>query len=257
MLLEHRTTGERICFSIDKVSRSKWRLEKSLRALERYALAEGLSVYFVTLTLRSEDVWICNKDLNKFFTFVRTRFKRLDVKILYSWVVELQRRRYVSSGIAALHWHIAICAPDGSFPNVAKVGSGIQVMEEGLVVKFADLEKGWGHGFVFSCRARVSLAAYLSKYFTKDYGSLEGYNSQWRRLRRFGSSMLGIYGLPAWAFEEVSALIEGLEDWAIRRRNGVIELFYKIAGEWADEVVELRSPWRVLFSEPLVVRSSY
>ena len=218
--------------------------------MDRIALERGLTVYFLTLTLRSDDVDKCNRDLNKFLTWLRTRFRRSSKEFYYVWVVELQRKRYTKTGVAALHWHFAIIAPAGALPNVVETwndGSPKNVID-GDVITFAELGKFWGYGFVWSVVARANLVRYLRKYFLKDYESLEGYNSDWGKLRRFGASQTGHYKFPAWAFDKVNEKISQGFDLHFRKVRGwIVMLGRDVETKKLIEVDRFKGDWQFQF----------
>jgi hypothetical protein len=225
----------------------------------------GFQVYFLTLTLSDENLSTVNRDLNKFVTFLRTRFKRAGVQFWYTWVVELQKRRYKKSGKAALHWHFAIVCPVGSLPDVCfrqKIKPHYLLKQDGAVVSQADLFARWGKGQVFCMKAYSNkVYGYLSKYFTKEYEKLEGYNLTWSSLRRWGSSQLTYYRFPEWGFDEVMKAAESepsiLDMW-IKKEGARINVYCQEKFAWSDgsehtrfvRVRSFRSPWERAFDPP-------
>jgi hypothetical protein len=186
------------------------------------------------------------------------------LKWFYLWVVELQKKRYYKSGVKALHWHFAIICPDGVLPNVRfnqKSKRKYEVLEQGTLVTTKELYAGWGYGQVFCMRGwSKGVYAYLSKYFTKDYGSLPDYNPEWSKLRRFGSSQVSYFRFPKWAYEAVqekATLDESYLDFVIRKEGARVNFYgyetYKgFGGEERTREVRvdsIRSPWALLIEE--------
>lgn len=214
-------TGEQFTFDCDPASRSLYKFKRAATGLSRLCSAHGLVIYFLTLTLRGEDVNTQNKDLNKFFNWLRNRFSRRHVEMWYLWVVELQKKRYARTGVPALHWHIAIAVPEDALPHVGwddNTGE-LVTLSGGYLVSFAELEKFWGRGFVWCQVSKSNVFNYLKKYLVKDYGAFADYNPAWSNLRRFGSSQLKLYASPAWVFENVKHLADD-KRWRVKRRAG-------------------------------------
>ncbi len=250
LLLEHAETGEQIQIAVTPDGRSKYRFKCAASGLDRLASEKRLSVYFLTLTLRDEEIETANEDLNKFLTWMRTRFKRAGLPFYYLWTVELQRQRYVQTGQAYLHWHIAMAVPAYAMPNIVEKSERGRPtkIEEGGIVSFADLETFWGKGFVWSELAKSkSVYAYLSKYFLKAFARLGEFNPTWVNLRRFGSSQFGYYAFAKWAFEQVKNFIsEGADLWFRKVRGGIRVLGKDRETGELEEVAFFKSPWRLI-----------
>lgn len=263
MKIRNDVTGKEFVFSDDPASRSGYTFKLICKALDRVSSAFHLQIYFLTLTLRDDSVDAVNRDLNKFITFLRTRFKRSDSKWYYVWVVELQKKRYRKSGVKALHWHFAIVCPDGALPDVGfrqNMRPHYLVKEQGKVITSSDLFDRWGLGQVFCMRAYSrGVYGYLSKYFTKEYDKLPDYNSAWLSLRRFGSSQFGFYRFPQWALDGVQGRARSDSaylDLAIKREGARVNFYGRelepslvIGGteirRWI-RVDSIRSPWKVV-----------
>ncbi len=253
MKIKNRVTGDVIDLPDDPGARSLYLFKLACKALDRLAHVFDLHLYFLTITLSGNNVDKLNKDLNKFLNFMRARFKRAGLVWFYVWVVELQKKRFYRSGVKALHWHFAIICRNSALPHVLfnqNARRKYLVLEEGTVVTTRELFKAWGYGQVF-CKQGWSRGVYdyLSKYFTKDYDSLEGYNPEWSKLRRFGSSQLGYYKLPLWAYERVNQLYEErplLRRCVVRRQAGRICFYrHEEPGEYVLEYSEA-SPWELV-----------
>jgi hypothetical protein len=213
-ILRNRVTGASFRVGLDKRSRSLGRFRLSCKGFDRYCKENGLSVYFLTLTLRDESIETANKDLNRFLSWLRGRYKKHNLPVRYVWAVELQKRRYYARGVAALHWHIAVGAIDGSLPNIIeKTPRGKpSLYSDGSVITLDDLSKYWGKGFVWSVEAWSQVWFYLSKYFAKDDVTLADYNSSWDRLRRFGASQFGYLGFADWGYVKIKEYLDA-ERW--------------------------------------------
>ena len=261
MRIVNSTSGDVVEIDSSPGARSLYRFKRVCKGLDRLTSLFGLQVYFLTLTLSDENLNTVNSDLNKFLDWLRVRFKRADAKFYYVWAVELQKRRYRKYGKAALHWHFAIVCRRGALPDVefrqnARIKYHIKA--DGDVVTAADLFERWGRGQVFCMMAySQKVYGYLSKYFTKEYEKLDGYNPEWAKLRRFGSSQLGKFAYPQWAFDGVEEKIEDCPELAemyLRRVGSKVGFFAKesylsLSGRVRSRFVpvqEIRSPWRVL-----------
>jgi hypothetical protein len=281
MLLRNKHTGEMVKVDTSAKGKSGYRFRQACKGLDRWAEANGCKVYFLTLTLRSEDAETVNKDLNKFLNFLRARFRRAkDVEQIavadseggesvcttssgglpmrYVWVVELQKKRYTRTGVLALHWHFAIACPAGALPDVefrADRRVKYVVKEEGTVVTSRELWERWGRGQVLCMRTRCEgVYGYLGKYMAKDYGSLAGYKAEWVNLRRFGASRLSENAYPRWAYEVVTEKGVEYDEFLWRRRvGGKVQWYGKedrlivngVRYEAMVPLVAIRSPWHV------------
>jgi hypothetical protein len=245
LLLRHGETGQCFSFSDDVVSRSLYRFRRVCTGLERTAREFGLSVYFLTLTLRGDEVASLNSSLDDFLSFLRMRFKRAGERLYFVWVVELQKKRYYKSGVLALHWHFVILAPHGSLPDVKFTQHSTRhyrVVSEGSIVDSSDLFKRWGHGQVLCGYAWSGVRNYLEKYFTKEYEGFRGYKPEWFKLRRFGHSRLGYRGFPEWAYQKVACLsAEGVpvDSLYIERVGAEVRVSggVDVPGGWDKEIV--------------------
>lgn len=258
MKYRNSVTGEEFETPDDPASRSLYLFKRACIGIDRLAREFGLQLYFVSLTLRGENVDKLNSDLNKFLNFVRARFRRSRLMWFYLWVVELQKKRYYESGVKALHWHIAGICEDGALPNVrfnSTARRKYQVLREGSLITTKELYKGWGYGQVLCKEAWSSgVYDYLSKYFTKDYASLPDYNPEWAKLRRFGCSQMGYYRFPRWAFDTVKEKIlldPSFADFAIKKEGARVNFYgYEMVKNWEGKekrklavVDSIKSPW--------------
>jgi hypothetical protein len=262
--VRNNLTGQLLPFSAGCNSKSEYRFQLVCRGMDRLALEYGLVCYFLTITLRNEDREVVNRDLNKFLSFLRARFKKAGLPWYYTWVVGLQKRRYYKSGVKALHWHFAIICAEGALPDVAFVPDArkkYQLKTDGSVVRNADLVKGWGHGQVLCKRAYTGISGYLGKYLGKDYERLDGYKPEWGNLRRFGASQLGYHGYPDWAMAGINKLkAEGMpvDDLYVRRTGATVRVFAEQRyPEWDAENSEAcRVPGLVKYRRELAVINS-
>lgn len=192
-----RNTQSGEFFVASSGSRRGYTFRDRLKALKRKALAEKLTVYFVSLTLSSSHMDVESKNLHKFLMWLKARFKARGCKLYYAWVLEYQLKRYERSGDLVRHWHLAIAVPFCSLPNVRYVQHAVrhyQVVSQGLVVSTGELLRFWGYGQCLCVLARGSLAGYLGKYLEKnlEVGSPGA--------RMFSSSIMRWWSFPAWAF---------------------------------------------------------
>lgn len=254
MILEHEVTEEQI--AVDLNDKSFYRFRRAAIGLDRFRVANHLVTFFLTFTVNSDNLDAINTDLNRLCSFLRSRFSRANLPFLYLWVVELQKKRFERYHEAALHWHFAIVAPIGSLPHVRKSGNGrgVELEDEGCVISFADLTKFWGKGHVWSVVARGDVSGYLGKYLNKDYGALPDYNPAWVGLRRFGSSQLGYWSFPVWAYvlarkcEELNEAVAGSMDYLtlrFQRVGGWLRVKFRTDGGWLL-LERFRTPWRVV-----------
>jgi hypothetical protein len=228
LLVKNKDTGQVVEFSTDSLSRSRYKFRKVCVGLERLANELGLSVYFLTLTLRDSEVGTLNSDLNKFLSYMRSRFSRSGEPFYYTWIVELQKRRYTTHGVMALHWHFAIITKKGCLPNIQykpEKRYHYYVKSEGSVVTSKELYQGWGKGQILCGLSWCGVRRYLEKYMSKDYEQLQGYKPEWAKLRRFGSSKLHYRRLPQWAYDKVKKLADTgipMAQFAIRKVGTVV-----------------------------------
>jgi hypothetical protein len=215
----------------------------SLVGLQRWSQDNGCTVYFLTLTMAKAS-W-GNRTLNRYMNFLRARFKRRGLPFKYKWVLELQEQRYLETGVAARHWHMAVACPLGSLPNVeylpnAAVGHHYHLLSDGFVVKQAELFKYWGLGQELCEVAYGSLVHYLSKYLLKNLESGD-------LGRRFGGSMLLWWRISLWAFEIVHEFYDAgfdvLKVWFTRGDVARL-LHFKVTDGVTMEFYNVLSPWR-------------
>ena len=261
MQIVNSKSGDVVEIDASPGARSLYRFKRICKGLDRLVALFGLQVYFLTLTLSDENLDTVNSDLNKFLDWLRVRFKRSGAKFYYVWAVELQKKRYRKYGKLALHWHFAIVCRRGALPDVefrqnARVK--YHVKTDGDIVTAAELFERWGRGQIFCMMAySQKVYGYLSKYFTKEYEKLDGYNPEWAKLRRFGSSQLGKFAYPDWALIEIEEKIEErpeLADMYLRRVGSKIvfsakETYVGISGKVKSRylpVSEIKSPWRLI-----------
>jgi hypothetical protein len=260
MRLENRVTGKVLQVADDRLEKSRYRLKRACRALDRLLGLFGLQLYFLTLTLTDKDVEALNREVRKFAHWMQQYFRRAGVPMFYVWVVELQKKRYRRYGVLALHWHFAIVCRKGALPHVGygdPVGKRrMRVIRDGDVVSNRMLMKRWGRGMTWCVEGWSRVYDYLEKYIEKGYEGLAGYKKEWAGLRRFGSSRLGKYAYPKWAFEAVNrveAEYPELADLCLRRVGGRVG-WYGVGEIGVDDLregdkrlagaFELRSPWR-------------
>jgi hypothetical protein len=212
------------------------------KGLERFASDNGLTVYFLTLTLKSDSGEM--RMLNRFLNWLRARFKRHGMKIGYLWVLEPQEKRYERTGILARHWHIAIACAMGALPNVEYLPNAVKhyhMISDGSVVKEAELHKYWGFGQELCSLAQRSLSDYLGKYMEKNLKELLDLG------RRFGSSMLLWWRISRWAYEVVrefwAAGLDVLKVW-FTRGDAARLLHFKVTDGVTMEFYTIPSPWR-------------
>jgi len=202
-VLFNRDTGDYFIPRSDR-ERSRAVFKRRCYALDAYATEHGLVVYFLTLTLSDENVNCSRGELQRLLKFVLARVERATgKKCRYVWVLELQHKRWVNTGVRARHWHLAIAAPDGSLPHVRFVKYAhrhYQVVEKGTAVPVGNLVKGWGQGQVFCERATTGVYGYLAKYLSKD----AGYRVFGPRARGFGSSQFGAAAWPLWTADTIT-----------------------------------------------------
>jgi len=244
--LWNKRTGQE--FSFDSGDRQGYEFSKVCKALDRLVKIFGFKVYFLTMTL-GKDTSVIERELDRFLSFMRQRFKRAGMRWYYAWVIELQKKRYKRYGVKALHWHMAIICPAGALPDVSHVKGNTRyhyrVKRDGDVIKNSELYKRWGRGFIFCCEAYSDIAGYLGKYMGKDKAEIP---FEWSNLRRFGSSQLGIYRFPDWAYEElVDMEARGIDlELHVIRRVGSQVLLYWRTGGGLRLACKLKSPWRVV-----------
>ncbi|MBA7550299.1 hypothetical protein ES705_42810 [subsurface metagenome] len=272
--LKNKWTGQVFEFLTDPGSRSLFLFKAVCRGLDRMAQVLGWRVYFLTLTLRDDESLSVNRELNRFLSFLRMRFKRAGVRLIYAWVVELQKKRYLKYGVMCLHWHFVIVAPAGSLPDVRFLPDArrhYQVITDGSLITAVELFKRWGRGQVLCGYAWSGVQKYLGKYFTKDYESLADYKVEWSKLRRFGASQLGLARYPEWAYNELMSLRDdglNLDSLKIVKTGGKVRLYdIRVDSQWSDgrgdylryaghkhfkldlgapylvKVLEIKSPW--------------
>lgn len=240
-LFQNGLSGE--SFLVDALSRRGSAFKNRLKALKRHAVAENLSVYFLTLTLSTSHMDVESLALDRFFRWLSARFKARGQKLWYAWVLEYQMKRYAQYGDLVRHWHIAIAAPVGWLPDVKYVQDAVrhyQVQSEGLVVRSIELYRKWGYGQCLCCLGRGDLQQYLVKYLEKNLdGGVSG-------SRMFSSSVMRWWSFPAWAFGVIEeCFIGGLEILKARVCKGeggrVLRLWVSDGAECNRLVV--KSPW--------------
>ncbi len=260
--LQHSVTGQAISVDDSPDERSKYLFRLACRALDLLGGRLGLEFYVLSLTQNPKiGIDAMNRDIHGFLTWIRNRLNRAGLRFLYVWVVELQLKRFLTYGEKALHWHVVIACPRSALPDVefvqdAPKGRKYQMREEGEVIKQRDLFKRWGRGHVLcGVRRSPSVYGYLSKYFGKDWISARGARPEWARLRRWGSSQMGHYKFPKWAFDVVDERI-GRSEYAgkkFRKEGGRVNVYewteivcwngFKLSPAWC-KVESFRSPWR-------------
>jgi hypothetical protein len=242
-------TGKIIRFPgvVDHNTRRLSLFKGRMLALTRYAQANKLSVYFLTLTVRDPKT-MDELPLKKFLDFLRVRFSRRGLPFKYVWVPEIQQKRFLKTGVLAPHWPIAIACPVGSLPDVKfeeKAAHHYHLVSDGLVVNQADLFKIWGNGQVMCQPSRGPVMKYMAKYMGKTLDD-DGLFA-----RRFGSSVFTWWKSAQWAFASIKALYDQNMD--ILRVWFTHGLFARIAHvKYTDgldmKYLELESPWRPLVS---------
>jgi len=217
-----------------------------LVGLQRFAEANKLQVYFLTLTM-GNPVW-GDRTLNRYMSWLRGRYGRKGLLFKYKWVLEPQEKRFEETGVLAPHWHIAVAVPPGTLPNVeylpnAPRGHRYHLLSDGTVVKQRDLFKFWGYGQELCQPARGSLVHYLMKYLMKAL-ELEGLG------RRFGGSNILWWRIAKWAYECVrqfwDAGVDVLKVWFTRGDVARL-LHFTVTDGVTMETYNVESPWhRVL-----------
>jgi hypothetical protein len=253
--LENASTGGQIEIEITADGRSQYRFALACKGLDRLCLEHGLVKYFLTLTLSDDYLRGGNEMISAFTHWLQVAFKRLGVEFAYVWAVELQRKRYLKYGKAALHWHVVVVCPLGSLPHVEYSGVGprrrLYVVGDGSVVANGRLVERWGKGIVFSQLVRSpTVFGYIGKYFTKDYGAVRGFKSEWLKLRRFGCSNLSFRRWPRWAFDWVGSEISNqpdVKDLYFVRSGSKARIRAKSADGAFVDVAACKSPWRAVF----------
>lgn len=254
LTIQHRESGEILTIQLDPAHRSIFRFRRACAGLDRIIVKQNLTLYFLTLTVRDENIDAMNRDLNKFLNWARNRFRRANLIWAYVWVVELQKRRYKKYGTKALHWHFAIGCPDRALPHSEKRNGRMRLVEDGIVISVQDIRKYWGKGdIIFSVRAWSSrVYGYLEKYFDKDYSQLGEYNPEWANLRRFGSSQLSYFGWAKWGYEWAERqLLENPElgEMYIRKVGSKVGFYAKDEKGKFNALSETRSPWQLVATE--------
>jgi hypothetical protein len=239
--LKNTLTGGVFDIKTDAVGKSLYKFRVACRSVNRInSIQSGLQLYFLTLTLNGFNFDKLNKDLNKFITFLNTRFHRAGLPFYYVWVVELQKKRYLKTGVKARHWHFVILCSKGALPNVHFDKfhyPHYRVLNEGSLIKQKDLFKRWGYGQVF-CKYAWSkdVRGYLEKYFKKDF---DGEIS----LRRFGSSNFGYYAYPKWAYDNILNASVVYSDVVLLKKGSVLDIVGLDSQGCSIESVKIRSPF--------------
>lgn len=115
------------------------------------------------------------KELNRVITFIRTRLSRSGADFKYIAVKEIQKKRFVKYGEAALHYHV-LCVYDKpyQFPSPEDIG------------------KSWGLGRCKIVPAKLRYKAqditrYIGKYIGKGFEE----NPEWEFKKQFTASQIG------------------------------------------------------------------
>lgn len=253
VILHNTLTGDRVPLLFTAEEKARYRFRLACLGVDRHRVEHGSALYFVTLTLADADIDAGNSQIVRFADWFRHAFKGLP--FAYTWVVELQKRRYKRSGEKALHWHMVLSVPDGSLPHVEKTRNGrLRLVEDGRIVSNARLIKRWGLGMVFSARVKApTVYGYLGKYMGKDRG-VRDFDPAWANLRQWGSSQLGVKKWPGWAYRWALGLSE--------RYPAAADLYFRKAGRHVaagaisedgcfTAIFEHESPWRVAFRHDL------
>jgi len=195
--IRNNATGKAINFPLSVDSRRTYQFKKASQALESISLEDGLTIYFLTFTLRSDNSETITTELSRILNTLKHVFSRAKLPMYYLWVVELQRKRYLKTGVKALHWHIAVAVPDGTLPDVRfkkKAKQHYQVRQQGSVITSSMLFKQWGRGQVLCTKAWTGVFGYLGKYLSKGFEEVD-----MGVARRWGSSRFGVLMYPQWA----------------------------------------------------------
>ena len=174
--LVNKETGEVIDqTNKSPVDRSAQTLRKTYKGLMRLADEQQRPTYSVTLTLA--DPAVSSDAKGKLDAFLQALRRRQ--KSAYVWVCSLQPERS-SKGDPVLHFHIAIASD--SMPDKAT------------------LDALWKCGCI-DCKPTRDRAAY-GKYMENQQkkGSAPDLRAVFGNQRRFGSSRLGHYAFPDWAW---------------------------------------------------------
>jgi hypothetical protein len=206
LCIRNNVTGKTIKFPLSSDSRRTYQFKKASQALECLSLENGLMIYFLTFTLRSDTSDTITTELSRILNTIKHDFSRAKLPMYYLWVVELQRKRYLETGVKALHWHIAVAVPDGSLPDVQFIKEArqhYQVKQQGSIITSSMLFKQWGKGQVLCVKAWTGVFGYLGKYLSKEFDEVD-----MGKARRWSSSRFGVLMYPQWAREEMANLEE-------------------------------------------------
>jgi len=231
-----------------------YRFKKGCNAIDRInAYVVGLQLYFLTLTLSSVSADKTNKDLNKFITFLRLRFRRAGLPFWYIWVPEFQFKRYKTYGVWVLHFHFVILCLKGALPNCYydKVNyPHIKVKTDGSLITARELFKFWSYGIVLCKYAwSKSVYGYLSKYLLKERADKIGCTGfpVLTGSRGYGSSQFGYYAYPKWCYD---AILNGSVIYAhmvVLKKGSILTIKGYDKGYELIEEVKIKSPYVRLF----------
>ena len=271
MYLRHRYNHDIIAMDVSQQAKRIRAFIRHAKSFDMAVLKHKLTVYFLSLTLRNQDLGYKKNDLDRFLQWMKKKIERRYGSGTFHtiWVPEVKARTYNDEELPALHWHLAIAVPAGTMPDywkdkdapkgqkqlicrtegtiftAAEIFDGIPLKKDSKAFKEGRITKdqvrhigGWKRGIIFSTIAQECVTSYLGKYVSKN---LEN-KSAFKNMRRFGSSSeVTRFALPVWAKEELSemdsiGLLEGRTWKFIKNRIFVLDK--------AKIVMTIRSPWR-------------
>jgi hypothetical protein len=271
MYLRHRWSHDIILMDVSQEAKRIRAFIRHAKSFDMAALRHKLTIYFLSLTLRNEDLGYKKNDLDRFLQWMKKKIERRYGRGSFHtiWVPEVKARTYNHEEMPALHWHLAIAVPAGTMPDYWKdkdaprgqkqlicraegtVFTAKQIFEgepvkkdliafrEGRIKPEEIRHKGgWKRGMIFSTIAQECVTGYMLKYVGKNLDK----GSPFENMRRFGaSSEVTRFALPVWAKEELSeidsiGLLEG-RTWKFQK-NRIFVL------DKAKIVMTIRSPWR-------------
>lgn len=219
MKFKSRLSGEVKQFGVGFLSaeeRTLWKFRKRLRDFERVVVALGLSLSILTVTQSDASVDSGFRWVTDVMRKMRQSFKRCGFPLFYIAVLEVQPKRFYSSGVLAAHWHIVIAySVVGSLPHTKMAESGrFEKVRDGSVITWGWFDKNVKQkiGVYFCCDVwgRVGVESYLEKYLLKPCLLKEYREKVGRRVRVFASSVIPVEFQMSWFQKiEYASLVEG------------------------------------------------
>ena len=111
--------------------------------------------------------------LHSFLVALKKRYGN----VVYIWTVELQEKRFHTTGEAVLHWHIIV-----AFPYEIGIGFGREDIEK--------IQRYWKYGHVKVVPVRKLNLGYLMKYLEKELSQDIGLSTLFEGVRRIGTSKI-------------------------------------------------------------------